>query len=416
MRRARHDQELVVTRLLARLGDEAGEPTESELRGAAQLAAREGRSPQERPAVHIRPWRPLRVRWAAAGAAALLVATGLGFGVASWLTPASSARTDFEGLGFLPATGWTVIQAGLPGSAESARAVAANVPVEAPNPEVGLPLPALGSWPPWGIAIVATLRARGDPGVDPAFPVRTLPLRLADAVSVTATEHDLRAGVGGYNVDLDISFGSEPTAALLRKAEEQIARLVVAPAAITLAVRPTVYARDPLVVYGAVTTGKDGEKVTVQFRQCGLYPAQFRDHAETETHEGGSWSIETGVYANGVFRAVAGGDVSNQVKVQARADVRLSPRRSGGYEVNVVARSSFWRKRVVIQKFDRVRGNWVKLRTLVLDDQGAAPGSAFVWSTTGKFTLPKRTTVRAVLPLDQAKPCFIAGYSNLLRT
>ncbi|HEU0302979.1 MAG TPA: hypothetical protein VFR32_00210 [Gaiellaceae bacterium] len=415
--RRRQVEEQALRALLARLGEDVEDIPETDLRATARRASAEGRQPQAR-AAQGRPWRPLRLRWAVATAVAMLLATGLGFGVASSLTPSGSAGSSgVSGLGFLPAEGWTVLQSGIPGSAESARIIAANVPIERPNRRIGLPLTALAAWPPWGIAIVARLSARGDPAVDPAFPVRTPPLRFADAVSVTATDYLLRAGVGGYNVDLDISFGSEPTAGMRRETEEQIARLVVAPAAITLAVRPTIYGRQgPLVVYGAVTSGKEGEKVTLQFKQCGLLPAQFRDHAETETHEGGSWSIETGIAANGAFRALSGGDVSNEVKVQARADVRLSPMRSGGYVVNVVARSSFWRKRVVIQKFDRARGTWVKLRTLVLDDQFAAPGSVFVWSTTGKFTLPKRVTARAVLPLDQARPCFIAGYSNLLRT
>ena len=415
MRRRGLDEQLVRT-LLARLGDNVKDPTEAQLRAAARLAAGEGRQPQERPAPEPRLWRPLRLRWVASAAAAMLLATGLGFGVASWLTPASSAGSAVSGLGFLPAKGWTVVQSGGSGSAESARAVAANVPLDRADPELGLPLTALRSWPPRGIAVVATLSARGDPAVDSAFPVRTLPVRFADAVSVTATEYELRAGVGGYNVDLDISFGGEPTPGMLREAEEQIARLVVAPAAVTIAVRPTIYAREPLIVFGSVSSGKAGEKVTVQFKQCGLYPIQFRDVEELTTLEGGGWSTELGVYANGVFRAIAGSDVSNEVKVQARADVRLSPTRSGRYQVNVVARTSFWRKRVVIQKFDRARSRWVKLRTLVLEDSGAAPGSSFVWSSTAKFALPKRMTVRAVLPLDQAKPCFIAGYSTLLRT
>jgi len=416
MRRRRGDGEQLVRELLARLGEELPEPSEGDLRAAARQAAAEGRRPEVRPAP-ARPWRPLRLRWAAGAAVAMLLATGLGFGVASRLTPASSAGSSVSGLGFLPAEGWTVVQSGIPGSAESARAVAANVPLDRADPEIGLPLTALRSWPPWGIAIVARLSARGDQAFDSAFPVGTMPLRFADAVSVTPTEYDLRAGVGGYNVDADISFGSRPTPGMLRDAEEQIARLVVAPAAITITVRPTIYGRQgPLVVSGSVTSGKANKKVTVQFKQCGLYPIQFRDVEELTTLEGGGWSTELGIGANGVLRAVAGEDVSNEVKVQARADVRLSPTRSGRYQVNVVARSSFWRKRVVIQKFDRARGGWVKLRTLVLADQGAAPGSVFVWSSTVKFTLPKRITARAVLPLDQAKPCFIAGYSNLLRT
>ncbi len=147
MRRNRQEQEHVIRQLLARLADEAGDPTEVELRKAARLAAAEGRSPQQRPAAATRPWRPLRVRWAAGGAAALLLATALGFGVASWLTPTSSARTDVEGFGFLPATGWTVIQVGLPGSAESTRMVAANVPISPGDPSRGQP-PALHAFPP----------------------------------------------------------------------------------------------------------------------------------------------------------------------------------------------------------------------------------------------------------------------------
>jgi hypothetical protein len=423
MKRNRHDQEHVVRQLLARLADEAGDPTETELRKAARLAAAEGRSPQQRPASATRPWRPLRVRWAAGGAAALLVATGLGFGVASWLTPTSSARTDVEGFGFLPATGWTVIQVGLPGSAESTRMVAANVPISPGDPRRGQP-PALHAWPPWTTVIDATLRARGEPARDLAFPVRNLPLSLADARPVTVRgqptlEYVLRAGVNGYNVDASVTFASEPTGEMFRKAEEQIARLVVAPAAITITVRPTIYSRtQALGVSGSVTSGKADEKVTLQFKQCGLYPLQFRDHAEVTTHEGGGWGITTGVIANGVFRAVSGGDVSNEVPVQKRADIRLAPAPPGRYAVQVVERMSFWRKQVLIQRFHRGQRKWLLVQKLRLVNSSAAPGSSYVWSTTDEFAVDvaKGTTIRAVLPLAQAKPCHIGGYSNLLVT
>jgi hypothetical protein len=423
MRRGRHDQELVIRQLLERLADEAGDPTETELRKAARLAASEGRSPQARPAAMPRPRRPLRVRWAASGAAALLVATGLGFGVASLLTPTSSARTDVEGFGFLPATGWTVIQVGLPGSAESTRMVAANVPISPGDPRRGQP-PALHAWPPWTTVIDATLRARGEPARDAAFPVRNLPLTLADARPVTVPgqptlEYVLRAAVDGYNVDASITFASEPTTAMFEKAEEQIARLVVAPAAITITVRPTIFSRtQALVVSGSVTSGKADEKVTLQFKQCGLFPPQFRDHTEVTTHEGGGWSIETGVLANGVFRALSGSDVSNEVQVQKRADVRLAPSPPRRFEVQVVERMSFWRKQVLIQRFHRGQRKWLLVKKLRLVNSDAAPGSVYVWSSTDEFVVDvaKGTTIRAVLPLAQAKPCHIGGYSNLLVT
>jgi hypothetical protein len=424
MTRRRDDQELVIRRLLDRLAAETDDPTEAALRRAARLAAAEGRSPQERPSTGTRPWRPLRLRWVGAVAAALLVATGLGFGVASWLTPASSAGPDVIGFGFLPAPDWTVVQAGLPGSTESTRAIAANVPISTADPQRGQPLPALHAWPPWAILIVATVTPRGDPARDAAFPSRTLPLHLAEATQVVSAvqapvEYHLRAAVEGYNVDASITFATEPTPQMLSNAEQQIARLVVAPAAITISVRPTIYGRSgPLVVSGSVTSGKKDEAVTVQFKQCGLYPTQFRDDFEVQTEEGGGWSVETGVLANGVFRAVSGGETSNEVPVQKRADVRLAPDPPKRYEVQVVESMSFWRKRVVIQRFDRRSGKWVLVKKLRLEHSGAAPGSAYVWSVTDEFAVkvPKGTTIRAVLPLDQARPCHIGGYSNLLAT
>jgi hypothetical protein len=423
MRRHRQEQEHVVRQLLARLTDEAGDPTEAELRKAARLAASEGRRPQERPATTRRPWRPLRVRWAAGGAATLLVATGLGFGFASWLTPTGSARTDVEGFGFLPATGWTVIQVGLGGSAESTRMVAANVPISPSDPGPGQPL-ALHAWPPWTIVIDATLKPRGDLARDLAFPLRSLPLRLADARPVTVPGHQtleyvLRAGVNGYNVDATVIFASEPTAAMFEKAEEQIARLVVAPAAITISVRPTIFGRQgPLAVSGSVTSGKADEKVTLQYKQCGLLPSQFRDFAEVTTHEGGGWSLETGILANGVFRAVSEGDVSNEVQVQKRVDIRLEPSSSRRFAVNVVERFQFWRKQVFIQRYHRGSRKWLLVKKLRLVNTDAAPGSTFVWSSTDEFAVDvaRGTTIRAVLPLAQAKPCHIGGYSNLLVT
>lgn len=182
--------------------------------------------------------------------------------------------------------------------------------------------------------------------------------------------------------------------------------------AVSLAVRPLV---NPTTAYGSVASGKAGEKVTVQFKQCGLYPVQFRDRAEVTTEAGGGWSVDIGAPTNGTFRALSGGAASNEVSVLVRVDVRLAPHGSRKYQVNVVATLPFWKKRVLLQRFDRSRSAWVNVRKLVLDNTF---GPGLIWSTTDRFTvkLPRGTTIRAVLPLDQAKPCFLAGYSKLVRT
>src|SRR5918992_4365987 len=72
----------------------------------------------------------LRRRWSVALVAALvLVGSALGFGLGSSLTPSGSAGTTFAGFGFLPASGWTVVQSGTIDSSGAATAIAATVPL-----------------------------------------------------------------------------------------------------------------------------------------------------------------------------------------------------------------------------------------------------------------------------------------------
>jgi hypothetical protein len=415
--------ERLVERVVARIAAGVNPAAPEELRRRARAAATP-REPQAREGAGGRAaWRPMRLRWTLGAAALILFATGLGFGFGAWLTPAGSAGRGPVGLGFLPAEGWTVVQAEAPGGAGFARAVAANVPIDPQDRAGAQPLATLESLPPGGIVVQATLSSRGQPGVDARFPVRSTPLRLADAASVAApgdlVQYVLRAAVGGYDVDARIYFGSEPTDTILAEADRQLQRLVVAADQVTLAVRPTIaVAGTPITAYGSVGSGRAGQSVTLQFKQCGLYPAQFRDVVELKTSDGGGWSADVGPDANGAFRATSGDATSNEVKVVTRADVRLSLTRSGGYQAYVVARASFWHRHVVIERYDPRKRRWLRVTTLQLENAGAAPGSVYVSSTTKTFSpkVPKETTIRAVLPIDQAKPCYIGGYSTLIRT
>jgi len=117
-------------------------------------------------------------------------------------------------------------------------------------------------------------------------------------------------------------------------------------------------------------------------------------------------------------RARAEEATSNVVKIQQRPSVTLQQRPRGTFWVNVNAGRSFWQKRVVLQRYVPSARTWQSVRTAVLADSGSRPGSAFIWSATEKFRqrLAKGTLVRATLPLPQAKPCYAAGYSNMLRT
>ena len=195
----------------------------------------------------------------------------------------------------------------------------------------------------------------------------------------------------------------------------------------TITVRPSIlrYSQKPE-IFGLVATGKMGERVTVQFRQCGLYPRQFRDFLETTTEDGGKWSlfmlphVPATLQSSGLLRAVWRDGVSREVEIRMRAFVELQRRPGGRFRVRVGGTQSFWRKRVLVQRFSRRLGEWVTMRSLLLTESSGSRdyGLPGVDSLTEDFrpTVPKGTTIRAVLPLAAARPCYLAGYSRLQRT
>jgi hypothetical protein len=192
----------------------------------------------------------------------------------------------------------------------------------------------------------------------------------------------------------------------------------VASERVTLTVLPTTIS-DPsqrMTIFGSVSGAKADEKVTIQFKACGLLPVRFRDAFETTTEAGGAFSLAElrpfNLRVSGVYRAVSGGEVSAEIRVQQRASVSLRPRGGGRFQAWVFGKVSFWRRYVLLQRFDRARGVWLTGRRLLLTEQFGET------VTTSPFrpAVPKGTTIRVVFPLSQARPCYLAGYSKLWRT
>jgi hypothetical protein len=196
---------------------------------------------------------------------------------------------------------------------------------------------------------------------------------------------------------------------------------------VTIGVRPSIvrFSEKPE-IFGAVTNAKAGEVVTVEFKQCGLFPLQYRAFMTTETIEGGAWSLRelffvgTRTDTSGSFRARWGDEVSREVPFKVRAFVDLRPLPRGrGFLVRAGGTQSFWRQRVRVERFDTRSRRWNLVRTVLLTESQSSRnyGGSSLIVTTEPFRLavPKGTTLRAVLPLASARPCYLAGYSKLVR-
>ena len=187
-----------------------------------------------------------------------------GVGIGALIAPGGTAAEERDGLGFLAAPGWHVYQAG--GRASVARpsyAIAANIPLDPQDfiqgSPTSLPYATLLSLPRNGVVMVADISLAHEHGpaypLSPRFRPRTLPLSLEDSESADwlATQvrperplgqHNLRAAVSGYAIDLRVYFGSpRPSAALMAAAQRQLDRLVVDPAG--AAAQPAAPAREP---------------------------------------------------------------------------------------------------------------------------------------------------------------------------
>jgi hypothetical protein len=430
MKRKRNEiEQRRIEKVLARVGRRIPTPPEHEFRAMARAAAE---SPRRALAgVDRRPlWRPFHLRWGVAVAAALLVGSGFGFGLGSRDASDGSAGTNLVGFGFLSGKGWTVVQSGTVGPTSGAKAIAANVPLHPDDDVRHRPYATLRSLPADGILILATFTTRGDPAADVEFAEGRLPLQISGATPVSPSSdpmpfarrlarYRLRAAVGGYNVDVRLYFGTAPASRdSIAAAQRQLSRLLVASERVTIAARPSIEKGDgrPLTLFGTVENAGAGEVVDIQAKDCGQQ--FFRGVVGATTREGGGWSVE---YLSGItttLRAVWKDSASAPITVRARPRVELRPPPRGAarrFRVIVVAKAQFWRKRVLIQRFDRRLGVWARVTSVVLTETGG--GGAFV-ATEAKFraSVPKRTLIRAVFPRSQARPCYLAGYSNLLRT
>lgn len=178
-----------------------------------------------------------------------------------------------------------------------------------------------------------------------------------------------------------------------------------------LIVRPS----EPVTVTGGVGSGRADQLVTLQAKPCDQ--TTWSDVAETTTQDGGGFTLDFRPGIGGLYRATSGGAASEPVKLQTRPSVSLIQRPPGKFSVNVNAQRPFWHRKVALQRFDTKRRVWIEIRKILLTESGAPPGVPWIWTGSEKVRVdvPKGTTLRAVLPLTQTRPCYLAGYSNLLR-
>jgi hypothetical protein len=193
--------------------------------------------------------RSSRIAAVAAAAAALAAAFAVGYAVAATRsTPATLQAPGASGPGFLPSSGWNILQNGLTTPPLASVATAANVQFARGDAGQPTPMPArtVAALPADGIVIWAIFYPRGQSaGIDRKFPARSLPLRVAEMIKTNPPEgfncppraqagcfdaagaiRRLQTSANGYDIALTIFFGrSHPSAATIAAANQELAQL-----------------------------------------------------------------------------------------------------------------------------------------------------------------------------------------------
>jgi hypothetical protein len=195
---------------------------------------------------------------------------------------------------------------------------------------------------------------------------------------------------------------------------------ILVPARVTLNAQPTsLRSGQQATLFGAVSSGRENEEVTIQAKDCGQHAftgVSVPPLGVAVTGAGGTFTTSVGRFINTTVRAVWRGETSPPIEIRQQPRVVLDRRSGGRFAVAVASKWTFWRKKVQVQR--RVDSRWRTVRTVTLTDQISPQGdrSGGTWSEEEfRMRLPRGTMLRAMVTADQAKPCYVSAASDTIR-
>jgi hypothetical protein len=181
------------------------------------------------------------------------------------------------------------------------------------------------------------------------------------------------------------------------------------PAAVTISLsKPVVVYGNTVKLSGKVGNHQAGQQVIVLGKAYGQ--TAFTPVQNVVTTTGGAWTYQASPQIQTAYEAQWGTATSSTVTVKVRPKIMLAlvgrTARKGTFSVQVEGARPFEGKRVLVQRLTASGPSTVK--RVVLDSSSSAT-----------FTLrlaKAHSRVRVVMPVSQAVPGYLAGYSNVWKS
>lgn len=182
---------------------------------------------------------------------------------------------------------------------------------------------------------------------------------------------------------------------------------------VTLFVRPAVVGwTEAAVLFGTATGAGPQDVVGIESRECGS--TIYRKIVEEHALSGGGYSSAVAPGVTATVRAVWQGARSTPVTIRQEARLTLERRRSGtGFLVAAISKRSLWRRAVDVQIRDT--SSWRTVKRVRLTDSVRSTGAVSASEATFRLAVPAGSRLRAVLPVEQARPCYTRSVSRVIR-
>jgi hypothetical protein len=199
-----------------------------------------------------------------------------------------------------------------------------------------------------------------------------------------------------------------------------IAAAALATAATAATPTLTIASSAPLVAYGksvnltgTLSTQRTNQSITVKAVECGT--TKQTNVGRTKTTTNGAYTLSVKPVVTTTYQAFYKATQSSTLVVAAAPVVALKRLARGSFTASVTAGLDFKGKRVIFQRYAKLRKRWVQVKRVTLTASAAGTKPTVVSSASFRAKAPKRARVRLVLSKAQAAPCYSAATSNVVR-
>jgi plastocyanin len=186
-----------------------------------------------------------------------------------------------------------------------------------------------------------------------------------------------------------------------------------APVTATLAASPTAVAfGGRITLSGQLSNKLANEKVDIYKTECAA--SQVRVETVTTTTDG-KFSYGVQPLKNTAYQAkYKASTTSPSAAVSDRPRITLAKVAPRRFAVRVFAAQSFAGKVVVLQRFNKTTGAWVKVRTATLRPNTSGVAPTVISSVTTTASVKAKTKLHIVMTQAQVASCYAAGTSNAI--